>query len=196
MPILTVVALGLVFFGLRAEAAQAAQQPAAPPPKPKPLRPSTAAVRKPAAGSGKTMPASAAKPHAAAKPTPGPVTSTVTAASPEQAAVDAVVKASIVPKGFKDGLRYNTEPVQHAAENSVSPATAAPSIRTPKQAAQALRSFLLLSKRFGTVADRPQQTKDAQREMGVEPDGIVGPKTRAAAKALGVELPPKPAKKK
>jgi murein L,D-transpeptidase YcbB/YkuD len=56
-------------------------------------------------------------------------------------------------------------------------------------AAEALRSFLVATKRFGNKKDRPKEISDAQSAMGLKPDGIVGPATRAAATKLGVKLP-------
>ena len=68
-----------------------------------------------------------------------------------------------------------------------------------KAAAQKLLTFLIRTGRFGTLAhdtkskkDRPVEIKEAQRVLGVVPDGIVGPKTRAAAAAVGVALPERP----
>jgi murein L,D-transpeptidase YcbB/YkuD len=68
-----------------------------------------------------------------------------------------------------------------------------------RAAAQKLLAFLIKTGRFGTMAhdtkhkkDRPNEIKVAQRALGVEPDGIVGPQTTAAAAAVGVALPPRP----
>ncbi|HKT94684.1 MAG TPA: hypothetical protein VJS18_21170, partial [Paraburkholderia sp.] len=66
--------------------------------------------------------------------------------------------------------------------------------RTPSEAASALLGFLIKTGRFGIPTDRPKEVYDAQRDLGVKPDGIVGPLTRAAAKKVGVALPPRPAK--
>lgn len=62
--------------------------------------------------------------------------------------------------------------------------------RTPKQAAGELQQFLIKTGRFGSKKDRPAEVIAAQRDLGVKPDGIVGPKTRAAARKQGVALPP------
>lgn len=73
------------------------------------------------------------------------------------------------------------------------PATATlPGGRTPKSAAMQLLAFLVATKRFGGGSDRPNEIKDAQTDLGVKPDGIVGPVTRAAAAAVGVTLPRSP----
>lgn len=58
------------------------------------------------------------------------------------------------------------------------------------QAARDLTRFLIRTGRFGTLKDRPQEVIAAQTALGVKPDGIVGPRTRAAAAAVGVALPP------
>lgn len=61
-----------------------------------------------------------------------------------------------------------------------------------KAAANALLQFLIKTGRFGGGKDKPAEVKAAQRDLGVKPDGIVGPKTRTAALNQGVALPPKP----
>ena len=68
-----------------------------------------------------------------------------------------------------------------------------------RAAAQKLLAFLIKTGRFGTLAhdkkskrDRPAEIIEAQRVLRVTPDGIVGPKTRAAAAAVGVALPERP----
>lgn len=63
--------------------------------------------------------------------------------------------------------------------------------RSPRDAAADLSAFLRKTHRFGSAADRPAEVQDAQTDLGVEADGIVGPKTRAAAKRAGVSLPAK-----
>ena len=66
---------------------------------------------------------------------------------------------------------------------------------TAEQAAKALDSFLKRTGRFGWDKDRPPEIRAAQRGMGMPrsaQDGIVGPKTRLRAVALGVTLPPRP----
>lgn len=66
--------------------------------------------------------------------------------------------------------------------------------RTPLQAAQDLAAFLASTQRFGSKdGDRAAEVRAAQRDLGVDPDGIIGPKTREAAIRQGVQLPqPKP----
>jgi murein L,D-transpeptidase YcbB/YkuD len=67
-------------------------------------------------------------------------------------------------------------------------------------AAKKLLAFLIKTGRFGTLAhdpgpkDRPREIKEAQAALGVTQDGIVGPKTRAAAAAVGVAIPQRPRK--
>jgi hypothetical protein len=80
-------------------------------------------------------------------------------------------------------------------DNAVPPAAATPDAafqRTPKQAAEALQAFLQRTKRFGSGSDRPQEVKDAQRDMGIKADGIVGPITRKTAQLWSVSLPSNP----
>jgi peptidoglycan hydrolase-like protein with peptidoglycan-binding domain len=58
--------------------------------------------------------------------------------------------------------------------------------RSPAEAARALRVAM-----SSHAPDRAAQIRAAQVDLGVEPDGLVGPKTRAAAKKAGVSLPAK-----
>lgn len=78
-----------------------------------------------------------------------------------------------------------------AANDNAQPAAAGP--RGPKQAALDLKGFLERTGRFGSKADRPKEVQDAQRDMGVDPDGIVGPVTRKRAEVFSVKLPAAPA---
>ena len=67
--------------------------------------------------------------------------------------------------------------------------TATP-VQNATQAAIALRTYLLNGGKFGTARNHVREVMDAQNAMGVTgEDGIVGPKTRKAARALGVTLP-------
>ena len=61
-----------------------------------------------------------------------------------------------------------------------------------KTAALQLMTFLLATRRFGSTKDKPAEIRAAQKALGVTADGIVGPKTRAASAAVGVELPRSP----
>lgn len=88
-----------------------------------------------------------------------------------------------------------------AAQQAAVDATVSHAIRTEeaapvnakaKAAANALLQFLIKTGRFGGGKDKPAEVKAAQRDLGVKPDGIVGPKTRTAALNQGVALPPKP----
>jgi hypothetical protein len=57
-------------------------------------------------------------------------------------------------------------------------------------AARALKAYLDSGGKFGTQRARSAEVRRAQVAMGVTgEDGIVGPKTRKAARALGVTLP-------
>lgn len=107
----------------------------------------------------------------------------------DQAAVNAAVKQAVKDEIARNGVPPGV-PKDIAAKIAASPPqpTAAP-IRTPKEAATALREFLLNTHRFGSKADRPADVMSAQRDLGVKADGIVGPITRAAAKKAGVTLP-------
>jgi murein L,D-transpeptidase YcbB/YkuD len=59
-----------------------------------------------------------------------------------------------------------------------------------KAAAATLRDYLAKTNDFGSTAHPSQSVKVAQQAMGgIAADGIVGPKTRARAQALGVTLP-------
>jgi peptidoglycan hydrolase-like protein with peptidoglycan-binding domain len=63
--------------------------------------------------------------------------------------------------------------------------------RSPREAAEALRNFLVTTRRFGSKTDHPPEVTDAQSDLGVQQDGIVGPATRMAARRQGVTLPAK-----
>jgi peptidoglycan hydrolase-like protein with peptidoglycan-binding domain len=78
-----------------------------------------------------------------------------------------------------------------AKPKAATPAAAASGKRSPKDAATALLAFLQQTHRFGSKTDHPAETMAAQRDLGLAADGIVGPKTRAAAARLGVTLPTK-----
>lgn len=63
-------------------------------------------------------------------------------------------------------------------------------VQNAHAAAVALRDYLLAGGKFGTQRARSEEVRVAQAAMGVTgEDGIVGPKTRKAARALGVKLP-------
>jgi len=93
--------------------------------------------------------------------------------------------APVVPQ--PPAANDNAAPVQKPLESSV---------RTPRQAAEALAAFLRETKRFGSASDRPEETRQAQRDLGIKPDGIVGPITRKTAALWNVQLPAAPKTRK
>lgn len=152
------------------------------------------------------------------KPTPPPGASTLlrgrTLRTPRVATPAAkvvqVVKASDVIKAVKKKRAAAEKPkpvappvvqIEHpdvipanrAPEQAAVDATMTQVVRedaAKQQAAKDLLKFLLRTGRFGTLKDRPAEVKAAQLALGVQPDGIVGPRTRAAARKQGVALPP------
>jgi len=163
--------------------------PASPPAR----RPAPAAAPPPKPGAG----AKHAAPHTNAVPGSSPVSIThesVPATAAEQAAVDAAVSHAI---------RRDLPPTPEAAAPTgpapnppPAPAQAEAEARTPKEAAAALLKFLVDTGRFGSKTDHVPEVADAQRDLGVTADGIVGPSTREAAKQQGVALPPRPPARK
>ena len=170
------IPLGLLFLGLKTTGARAA--PA--------LKPAAA---KPAAAKPAAKKPAAKKPAAptSARPSSAPKTESDGAA---QAAVNAAVSDAI----RQEIARNAGQPLPAAVVSTPAPAEV---VRSPRQAALDLATFLRQTGRFGTLKDRPEQTKSAQRDLGVTDDGIVGPRTRAAAQKVGITLPPikHPAKK-
>lgn len=165
------------------ETSSSGPRPTPPPggaPPPTPATPAQQAMRKIIDRKVKEHLAMRGDPYAA--PTPAkPATlqiehkDPVTAAqAPAQAAVDAAVSRAIREE-------------HPAAQPAAAPEA---SSRSAHDAAVALQKFLLKTGRFGTLKDRPQEVKDAQRDMGLKPDGIVGKRTRTAAAKQGVALPP------
>jgi len=77
------------------------------------------------------------------------------------------------------------------AAAKIAKALKSPGSTTPRQAAADLKSFLKRTGRFGSRIDKPAEIIRAQRALGVTADGIVGPKTRRAARQWGVVLPPR-----
>lgn len=113
------------------------------------------------------------------------------------AAVALAVKTELARQAAeaKDNLRKVASKPSAAKPTLVSTTNTGTPAREPKAAARALRDFLVATQRFGSTADRPNEIMDAQADMGgLKPDGIVGPKTRARARALGFTLPIKPTK--
>lgn len=94
---------------------------------------------------------------------------------------------SAVPEFQTPGGPVPVPPPGGAANDNAQPPAAYE--RTPKQAALDLQSFLERTQRFGSKSDRPDEVRAAQRDLGVTPDGIVGPITRKAAAVWNVTLP-------
>lgn len=150
-------------------------------------KPPSAAVRVPPKASRPAAKPAAAKP-AKASPAAAKVTPPKTA---EEAAAQAAVNAVIV-----DAIKRQVDTGVSMARAQAQPAAAAPRMtidvpkRSPKDAAEALRDFLRRTRKFGSKKAPVPEVKAAQADMGgLSVDGIVGPKTRARAKALGVTLP-------
>lgn len=184
-------------FQRKTQVAEALREGPKPTPPPGGVRPPT---RKPA-GPARAMPARAAAPVSRNPPLDiqhAPEHPDVLPAPPhEQAAVDAAM-AQVV----KEHQAIRTDPYAPPAA-APTPMPPAPELTAEQQkqraAAQKLLKFLIATGRFGTLAhdikskkDRPAEIKEAQRVLRVAPDGIVGPKTRAAAAAVGVALPDRP----
>ena len=131
------------------------------------------------------------QPSAAAKPKPKITIdhpNVVPGREHEQAAVDAAVSQAIrdmPPPAPAPAAQPGPVPTPPPAPVD------AEVVRTPKEAAQGLLKFLIDTGRFGTKTNPVPEVAEAQRNLGVKADGIVGPKTRAAAKAQGVALPPR-----
>jgi hypothetical protein len=71
--------------------------------------------------------------------------------------------------------------------------TSAPTAPTDaREAARNLARYLAGGGSFGSKARPSAAVESAQRALRVTPDGIVGPATRNAARALGVTLPLRP----
>lgn len=83
-----------------------------------------------------------------------------------------------------------------SAAQAPAPTPAQPTASPSKQAAHLLRLYLIQNKNsiaaFGTAAQPSRAVQTFQAAAGITADGIIGPQTRAAANALGVELPPRP----
>lgn len=58
------------------------------------------------------------------------------------------------------------------------------------EAATALKAYLIGGGNWGWRGKRSSQVAAAQKLLGVKADGIVGQNTRAAARRVGVTLPP------
>ena len=151
-----------------------------PPPRPRPT-PAGTPVRRPAAATNMPPPPSASMRAQAPKLTiEHPDVNPAPAA--EQAAVDAAVSHAIremAPPAPAVGPAPMPPPAPIDAEV----------VRTPKEAATALLKFLIATGRFGSKTDRVPEIAEAQRDLGITADGIIGPATRKATKAQGIALP-------
>lgn len=143
----------------------------------------------PAAPVAARAPATPATPAKAAAPTritpSSPITAKPVGPGPspaERAQVESAVKAAVAQFAKED-----------AAARPGGAAAPASTKRTPKQAALDLAAFLKRTGRFGSGVDPVPEVAEAQFDLGVKRDGIVGPVTRAAAAKQGVKLPAKPA---
>lgn len=185
----------LILAALSQRSGAAASSSSSAPPRPKP-RP---------AGPPRPLRRTAPKP----KPPPVTVVHPADAGTDPaaQAAVDAAVSQAIRDAGAKPPPPSSPASSPSSA-SIVSPppsrlqqlptllapitVTADPDMHARKEAAaKALLAFLIKTGRFGSKADRPNEVRAAQAELGVTVDGIVGPATRNAAKAVGVALPPR-----
>jgi len=176
--------LGLLLLASFGSGSKSSPQPTA---AARPAPSGGAPPRKPAAKPATARPA---QPSAAIRPKPAAPKLTIEhpdvtpAPAAEQAAVDAAVSQALrdmPPPPPGAGPSPNAPPAPVDAESG----------RSPKEAAQALLKFLIATGRFGSKTARQPEIEQAQRDLGVTADGIVGPKTREAAKRQGVALPPR-----
>ena len=91
-----------------------------------------------------------------------------------------------------DAQRKGSAPNSDRNSSTQNEAPRVEATRTALQAARALAAHLQSGGSFGTARSPSAAVQDAQRGIGVTPDGIVGPRTRNAARALGVVLPLRP----
>lgn len=171
--------LPMLLMFLAASSRTSSSSSAAPAPKPS----GAARVTKPAAAKPKPPPPRQASKAPAKQVVKPPATA-------EEAAAQAAVNAVIV-----DAIKRQVDTgVAMAQPAPAAPAKPALTIdvpkRSPADAAAALRDFLRRTHKYGSKKAPVPEVKAAQADMGsLTVDGIVGPKTRARAKALGVTLP-------
>lgn len=154
---------------------------------------SAAATPKPFGGNTVRAKPAATKPKPAATKPAGKTPAKPAVKPPataEEAAAQAAVNAVIV-----DAIKRQVD-TGVAMAQAPAPAAAKPALtidvpkRNPQDAAMALRDFLRRTRKFGSKKSPVPEVKAAQADMGgLSVDGIVGPKTRARAKALGATLP-------
>jgi len=104
----------------------------------------------------------------------------------DAAAAQAAVNAAVV-----QAIKQSVQPSPAQAQAPDKPVV---TIDVPRRnaadAAVYLRDFLKRTHKTGSKKHPVQEVKDAQRDMGqLAVDGVVGSKTRARAKQLGVTLP-------
>jgi hypothetical protein len=165
-------------------ARQTSATPPAAPRTPAPAKAPTAAK----ASSSSARAAPRAAPAAAAKKQPikPPATAEEAAA---QAAVNAVI-VDAIKRQVDAGVAMAQAPAAQPAQPTKPAMTIDVPKRSPQDAAAALRDFLRRTRKFGSKKSPVPEVKSAQADMGgLSVDGIVGPKTRARAKALGATLP-------
>lgn len=164
-----------------------------PPPQPRPqpsaahLRVGPAKILAPKPKHARAMPAKQAAPAHSLNVEHAPEHPHVIPAPPEaQAAVDAAM--SKVVAEMKQGTTPAPSPSQ-----PVVPGTDEDDAHA---AAKELLAFIIRTQKFGTEKERPPEIIALQKRMGMVLEareaGIVGPKTRARARDLGVAIPKSP----
>lgn len=94
-------------------------------------------------------------------------------------------------------LRDPFVPTPPTEADPIRPATSVTDmLAMQKQAAKDLLAYVLKTRNFGTEKQRPPEIVRLQQQMGMQLEpreaGILGPKTRARAKELGVAIPRSP----
>jgi len=112
---------------------------------------------------------------------------------PTAKAVVATHAAKLPPAQAKAVVAKHAALPAHQQETAAKVIVQKVSGETPRQYAQHLADYLAKTHSFGSKATPDNQVRLAQSKMGgLKADGIVGPKTRTRAKALGVTLPARP----
>jgi hypothetical protein len=177
--------LPMLLMFLAASSRGAARQTSATPPAartPAPAKAPTAAK----ASNSSSRAAPRAAPAAKKQPIKPPATAEEASA---QAAVNAVI-VDAIKRQVDTGVAMAQAPAAQPAQPTKPAMTIDVPKRSPQDAAAALRDFLRRTRKFGSKKSPVPEVKSAQADMGgLSVDGIVGPKTRARAKALGATLP-------